>query len=200
MRVLVACEFSGTVRDAFRALGHDAWSCDLLPCEADPKWHIRGDAVDAISMAGPWDLIIMHPPCTALALCGNSTYGRGMPKHAERLKSLDWTAALWNLAVKVCDKVVLENPKNVLGALIGKRTQAIHPWQHGHMEMKETWLWLHGVEPLEETNNVYEEMMKLPKNVRERIHYMGPSENRGHERSRFFAGFANAMAARWGRT
>lgn len=195
MRVLVACEFSGVVRDAFRARGHDAWSCDLLPTEVDGP-HIQGDIINALDQG--WDLIMMHLPCTAIALCGNATYGRGMPKHEERVAAISWTAFIWNRAIQVCGKVGFENPKNVMGKVIGKRTQVIHPFEFGHPERKETWLWLHGLPPLVATNNVYAEMMKLPKRQRERLHYMSPSKNRGHERSRTYEGIANAMAEQWG--
>ena len=196
MRVLVACEFSGVVRDAFDTRGHDAWSCDLLDTE---RWghHMKGDAMEAIRSRS-WDLIVMHPPCTKIALCGNSTYGRGMPKHHERIESIAWTKRIWELAKSVCGKVVMENPKNVMGPIIGKRSQVIHPYQYGHPEQKETWLWLHGLPPLEETNNVYEHMMTLPRKERERLHFMSPGKNRGHERSRFFQGWADAFAAQWG--
>lgn len=196
MRVLVACEFSGIVRDAFRARGHDAWSCDLLPCEGDPQWHIQGDVLKVLGDG--WDLIILHPPCTKIALCGNSTYGRGKPRHNERVDAVAWTVALWERTKQVCPKVCMENPKNVMGPVIGKRTQVIQPFQFGHLERKETWLWLHGLPPLKETANVFQEMMRLPKHQRERIHYMSPRPNRGHERSRFFAGWAKAMAEQWG--
>lgn len=144
-----------------------------------------------------WDMIVLHPPCTAIALCGNASYGRGMRYHARRLESLEWTEKLWRLAVSVCPRVALENPKNVLGARIGKRTQSIHPWQFGHPEMKETWLWLHGLPPLTETHNVHAEMMLLPKCQRERIHYMAQSETRGKDRALTFNGIAKAMSQQW---
>lgn len=197
MRVLVACEYSGTVRDAFAAKGHDAWSCDLLATEK-PGNHLQQDVFEAIGLRG-WDIIILHPPCTRIALCGNSTYGRGMPKHSDRLKQIEWTADLWATA-KMAARIgaVMENPKNVMAARIGKRTQAIHPWQFGHPEQKETWLWIHNLLPLTPTKIVYDEMMQLPRKQRERLHFMSPSVNRGHERSRFFPGIAAAMADQWG--
>lgn len=196
MNVLIACEFSGTVRDAFIAHGHTAVSCDLLATER-PGPHIQGDVLDALE-AKDWDAIVLHPPCTKIALCGNSTYGRGMQKHAERLESVRWTAALWEEAKKKCRRVAMENPKNVMGPIIGKRTQVIHPYEYGHPEQKETWLWLHGLPPLRPTKIVYDHMMTLPKKERERLHYMSPSQSRGHERSRFFQGWADAMAEQWG--
>lgn len=196
MKVLISCEFSGVVRDAFAERGHDAWSCDLLPSERGGK-HYQCDILDAINDR-QWDFIGLHLPCTCIALCGNSTYGRGMKKFKQRLESIKWTQDIWIKAISVCDKVYFENPKNVMGIFIGKRTQAIQPYQFGHLEQKETWLWLHGLPKLVETNNVYNEMMKLPKKDRERIHYMGASKTRGHERSRTFEGIAKAMASQWG--
>lgn len=195
MNVLIACEFSGIVRDAFIRRGHNAMSCDLLPTES-PGPHYQGDMWDILDDA--WDLIIMHLPCTKIALCGNSTYGKGMKKHHERIEAIEWTKATYEKACHVCKKVVLENPKNVMGRYIGKHTQVIQPYQFGHPESKETWLWLHGLEPLQETNNVYDEMMSLPKNKRERIHYMPPSKNRGLDRSRTYPGIADAFAEQWG--
>ncbi len=195
MKILIGCEFSGRVRDAFAARGHDAWSCDLLPSENQGN-HIQGDIWAALRDS--WDFIILHPPCTRIALCGNATYGRGKPKHAGRLEALAWTEALWNAARDCSSRVALEQPKSVLGSRIGKRSQAIQPYQFGHLEQKETWLWLHGLPLLTETNNVFDEMMKLPRKERERIHFMSPSESRGHERSRTFTGIADAMAEQWG--
>ncbi len=192
MRVLIACEYSGVERRAFKEAGHDAWSCDLLESDDDSDHHLVGDVMQAMLMC-KWDLIILHPPCTAIALCGNAHYGKGMPKHRERLQAIQWTLDLWSLAKQVCSKVAMENPKNVMGPVIGKRTQSVHPYEHGHTEMKETWLWLHGLPPLAVTNNVYEEMMKLPRKERERIHFMSPGKQRGHERSRAFPGIAKAM-------
>lgn len=195
MRILVACEFSGTVRDAFARRGCDAWSCDLLPSETEGN-HILGDCMEAIAIG--WDKILMHPPCTALCLSGNASYGRGMPKHAERRKAIEWTAALWRHAKAHATSVMMENPKNVMSAFIGKKTQTIHPWQFGHPEMKETWLWLHNLPPLIPTNDVHDEMMKLPKKDRERLHYASPGVNRWKLRSTTFTGIAEAMADQWG--
>lgn len=195
MRVLVACEFSGTVRDAFISRGHDAASCDLLPTEK-PGPHFQMDCESVIRLG--WDLIVMHPPCTALCLSGNASYGTGMPKNALRIAAIEWTRSLWDIARQHSPKVIMENPTNVLGPVIGKRSQTIHPWQFGHMEQKKTWLWLHGLPPLIETNNVFDEMMKLPKKERERLHYLSPSKERGKIRSVTFSGIAEAIADQWG--
>lgn len=185
MRVLVACEFSGTVRDAFASRGHEAWSNDLLPCENGGR-HIAGDCRDAIA-AGPWDLIIMHPPCTALAVSGNRWYGRNMPRHAERVEAIRWTVALWELAVSCAPRVCMENP---VGVIPMRATQYVQPWEYGHGEVKRTGLWLHNLPPLQPTNVV--------PGREARIHKMPPSPSRSMERSRTYSGIAEAMAEQWG--
>lgn len=135
MRILVGCEESGMVRDAFAAKGHDAWSNDLVPCRRGGK-HLQMDVLKAIVDYGPWDIIILHPECTALALSGNRWYGEGMPRHKERLAAIKWTKHLWNVAklcaVKGC---ALENPLAVIWQHIGQ-PQWIQPWQFGHGETK----------------------------------------------------------------
>lgn len=196
MNVLIACEFSGVVREAFCKRGHNAWSCDLLPTEIKGN-HYQCDIIESFYKKS-WDIIIMHLPCTKIALCGNKWYGYGTPKYPERLQAIEWTKNTYELAKSLCPRVAFENPKNVMGKYIGKRTQAIQPYMFGHMERKETWLWLHGFPCLIETNNVYDEMMLLPKSERERIFYMTPSINRGLERSRTFTGIADAFAEQWG--
>ena len=196
MDVLIGCEYSGIVRDAFAAKGHNAWSCDLLASER-PGQHLQCDIKEAI-MSRSWDFIGLHLPCTKIALCGNKHYGKGMPKNKERIEAMDWTGTVYELAKQFSYKGYFENPKNVMGAVIGKKTQTIQPYQFGHLEQKETWLWLWGLPKLVETNNVYDEMMKLPKQERERIFHMTPSADRGHERSRTYTGIALAMAEQWG--
>lgn len=197
-RVLIGCEESGKVRDAFAELGHDAWSNDLIPSRHGGK-HLQMDVVDAIFDHGPWDLIILHPPCTALAVSGNSTYGKGMPKHHERIGSVIWTRELFRMAKSQCKHVALENPVGVLGEIDGVKPVYIHPWQFGHMEQKKTGLWLHGLPPLHPTVNVYEAMMSLPKNVRQRLHYLPPSPTRAMQRSETYLGIAYAMSNQWGK-
>lgn len=196
LRVLVACEYSGRVRDAFTALGHDATSCDLLPTDA-PGQHYQGDAMEMMQQS--WDLIIAHPPCTALTVAGNSTYGEGQPKYAERLASVEWTVAFWNACKSASQRVCMENPVGVLRRLGNMhKPQFVQPYQFGHMEQKKTGLFLHSLPDLVPTYNVYEEMMKLPKNVRERLHYLPPSPNRWKIRSTTYQGIADAMAMQWG--
>ena len=201
MRVLIGCEYSGVVRDAFIRQGHDAMSCDLLPTES-PGHHHHGDIVPYLVLetlsARKFDLIIAHPDCTAMANCGNSTYGRGMPKHHERIAALKWTAELWELCKIVSPRVCFENPISVLFKHLHIKAQYVHPWQFGHPEQKKTGLALHELPDLKPTKDVYAYMMTLPRKKRERVHFMSPGKNRGKERSRFYTGIAEAMAEQWG--
>lgn len=185
MRVLVACESSGKVREAFRALGHDAWSNDILPADDGSEFHIQGDCVDVIKRG--WDLIIMHPPCTALAVSGNRWYGKGMPKHQERIDSITWTVDLFNMAKEYAPRVAMENP---VGVIPIPATQYIQPWQFGHGETKKTGLWLHGLPKLEPTNIVA--------GREQRIWKLPPSADRWKIRSETYEGVAKAMAEQWG--
>lgn len=184
MRVLVGCEYSGKVRDAFIKAGHDAVSCDLLDTDVQGP-HIKGDVMDAISQA--WDLIIMHPPCTALAVSGNRWYGKDMQKHHERLKAIQWTVALWNHAKANARMVCMENP---VGVLPMPPTQYIQPWQFGHGETKKTGLWLHNLPPLTATNIV--------DGREQRIWNLPPTKDRWKIRSETYQGIADAMAQQWG--
>ena len=195
MRVLVGCEESGTVRDAFRSRGHDAWSCDLLPSRS-PGQHLRCDIFEALQQR--WDLIILHPDCTALSLSGNRTYGAGKPKNHDRIASLDWTERLWLRATSVSPLVALEQPMSVLAERLGSPDCIIHPWEFGHPEQKQTWLWLRGLPPLKPTKVVWAEMMRLPKRERERVQYMAPSPERKRDRAKTYTGVADAMAVQWG--
>jgi hypothetical protein len=145
-----------------------------------------------------WDLIIMHPPCTALTVAGNSTYGEGKPRHVERLLAARWTENLWFQCLDSSEKVCFENPVGVLSRLTAMpKANYVQPYQHGHREQKKTGLFLRGLSPITETENVYEEMMRLPKNKRERLHYLPPSLDRWKIRSKTFPGIAKAMALQW---
>lgn len=189
MRILVACEFSGVVRRAFAARGHDAWSCDLLPSEDRSNRHIVGDARDLLNDG--WDLLMAHPPCTRLC---NS----GVRWLAERdlWADLDEGAALfsafWNAPI---ERVAVENPvmhRHAKARIINYQppAQSIQPWQFGHGETKRTCLWLRNLPPLVPTNIV---------SGREaRVHRMPPGPDRWKERSRFYPGIAEAMADQWG--
>lgn len=201
--VLVGCEYSGIVSGAFRSQGHEAWSCDLKKTEGDANWHMPFDIKLAIQLRPRWDLIILHIECTAMAVCGNRHYGVDTPGYAKRLEAIEWSCEVIRLALQYSDRVVVENPASVIFPVLRKRlgatVQYIQPWQHGHPEQKKTGIALWGVPQIEETNNVYQYMMTLPKRERERIFHMSPSANRGHERSRFYTGFAHAWASQWGR-
>lgn len=194
MKVLILCESSGTVREAFRSLGHDAWSSDILPADDGSPKHIQGDCVDVLEANERWDLIIMHPPCTALAVSGNATYAKGMPKHHKRLESIEWTTKLWKLATNICDHVCMENP---VGVLPFKPTQYVQPWMFGHPESKKTGLWLHNLPKLEDTDNVKEVYDSLPRREQMRLHYLPPSADRWKIRSQTFSGVAQAMAVQY---
>ena len=196
LRVLVACEFSGTVRDAFAARGHDAWSCDLLPSET-PGNHHQGPVQDILGQQ--WDLLIAHPPCTYLANSGVSH----LHKDPARWQQLDEGAAFFKLFLDApIARKCIENPimhKYAKERIGGARpTQIVQPWMFGHPEQKATCLWLDGLMPLRETDNVKAHMMTLPDKDRQRLHYLSPGPDRWRERSKTFQGLANAMAAQWG--
>jgi len=199
--ILIGCEYSATVRDAFRALGFDAWSCDILPTTGDPSWHIQGDILEALR-SRRWSAAIIHIPCTAMGVCGNKHYGRGKPRHHERVEAVRWSKLVWGIGCEQADCVAMENPASVLFPelkALGADVQYVQPWQHGHPEQKKTGLALHNLPRLIETNNVYDHMMTLPRAERERIFFMSPSEDRGLLRSKFYTGIADAMADQWGR-
>lgn len=194
MDVLVACEYSGIVRDAFRRWGHDAVSCDLLPTErAGP--HYEGPVEDLLEWS--WDLIIAHPPCTRLSKSGVRWL------HERNLWSeLDEACAFFRLFLEhPCPRVAVENPiphGHAVQRIGRKYDQIIHPWQFGHPERKPTCLWLKGLPELRPTDDVRETMERLPWKEQNRVHFAGPGADRGKIRSRFFEGVANAMAEQWG--
>lgn len=195
IRVLVACEYSGTVRDAFIKKGHEAMSCDLLPSDK-PGPHYQGDVFDIINDG--WDLMIGHPPCTYLSNSGVTW----LYKQADRWKQMiDGAVFFRTLLDSNISKIAIENPimhkyaKQIIGV---EQTQVIQPWMFGHMEQKGTCLWLKGLPLLVPTNDVKEEMMKLPKNERELIHYLPPSKDRWKIRSKTYDGIALAMSEQWG--
>jgi hypothetical protein len=183
MRVLVACEFSGIVRDAFIAAGHDAVSCDLLPSER-PGSHIVGDV--RYHLYEGWDLMVAHPPCTFLAVSGARWFASRQP---EQRDALSFVAAL---AAADIPRIAIENPVSILSSAWRKPDQIIQPWQFGHGETKATCLWLKGLPKLEPTNIVDG---RTP-----RVHHASPGPDRWKERSRTLPGIAAAMAAQWGGT
>lgn len=191
MRVLVACEFSGTVRDAFGALGHDATSCDLLPT-ARPGKHYQGDVFDIINDG--WDLMIAHPPCTHLAVSGAMHFARKVADGSQQA-ALEFVEQLFAAPIK---KKAIENPVSIISSRIKKPSQIIQPWQFGHAERKTTCLWLEGLPLLTPTNNVQAEMRAKPPNRQNPLYQLPPSPDRWMLRSKTYQGIADAMAAQWG--
>ena len=189
MKVLVGCEESGTLSGAFRDAGHDAMSCDLLPTRGDPNHHIVGDIAHVLRQ-GTWDLIVLHPPCTALACSGNRWYGKGRPRHTERVAALAWTRALWTVATTRAARVAMENPVGVLFPAIMAQVCWVQPWEHGHGETKRTGFALHSLPAL------------VPSNIvdgrRARVHKMGEQRHRARLRSETYPGIARAIVEQWG--
>ena len=185
VRVLVACEFSGIVRDAFAARGHDAWSCDLLPTERRGLLrHFRGDVLFIFETLERWDLIIAHPPCTHLAVSGARWF---KDKQEEQQRAIRFFMAMANAPA---DRVCVENPVSIMSTRYRKPDQIIQPWQFGHGETKATCLWLKNLPKLEPTDIV--------EGREHRIHRMPPGPERWKERSRTYQGIADAMAEQWG--
>jgi len=196
MKILIACEFSGIVRDAFSKKGHDAISCDILTTDSEGK-HYKGDVFDIIDDG--FDMMIAHPPCTYLSNSGVCH----LHTDESRWKKLDEGADFFKKILESnIPKICVENPimhkyaRDRIGGV--KYSQIVHPWMFGHLEQKSTCLWLKGLEKLIETNNVREEMMKLPYNERNRMHYLPPSNDRAKLRSKTYLGIAGAMAGQWG--
>jgi hypothetical protein len=181
MRVLVACEYSGIVRDAFAAKGHYAVSCDLLPTESEGL-HYQGDVRDILY--DKWDMMIAHPPCTYLAVSGARWFKY---RQKEQKEALDFVRLLMNAPI---DKICIENPVSVISTAIRKPDQIIHPYQFGHPESKRTCLWLKGLPLLVPTDIITD-------GIKQSIHRMPPGKNRSKDRSRTFTGIAKAMADQW---
>ena len=190
MRVLVACEYSGVVRDAFAAKGHDAWSCDILDSESEGQ-HIRGDALEELHKG--WDLMIAHPPCTHLSVSGARWFTEGKKPIFLRENALDFVKKLMAAPI---DRICIENPVSVISSHIREADQTINPYQFGHAEYKRTCLWLKNLPLLKETDNVLEETKELPDKIANRIWWLG--SGKGKERSKFYTGIASAMADQWG--
>jgi site-specific DNA-cytosine methylase len=182
LRVLVACEYSGRVRDAFAAKGWDAWSCDLLPSESTAANHYQGPVQDLLCQH--WDLMIAHPPCTHLAVSGARWFKDKQPEQAE---ALEFVRLLLNAPI---ERIALENPVSIISSRIRKPDQIVQPWQFGHGETKATCLWLKNLPKLVPTEVVDGRENK--------VHRMPPGPNRWKERSRTYQGIAAAMADQWG--
>ena len=195
MKILIACEYSGRVREAFRKLGHDAWSCDLLPADDNSPYHITGDVLEQLDKG--WDMMIAHPPCTFLSNSGVSWLYKDESRWEKMRDGANFFKALLSADIPL---IAVENPimHKYSVEIIGRRQdQVIQPWMFGHLERKATCLWLKGLPPLKETQNVKEEMLKLPKNVQQRLHYLPPGPDRWKIRSTTYQGIADAMAAQW---
>jgi hypothetical protein len=183
MKILIACEYSGTVRDAFTALGHDATSCDLLPSDTPGK-HYQGNVLDILY--DNWDILIAHPPCTHLAVSGARWFPSKVNEQAEALEFVR------QLMAAPIPKICIENPVSIISSRIRKPDQIIQPWQFGHGETKATCLWLKGLPKLKPTNIVT--------GREQRIWKLPPSPDRWKLRSTTFKGIAEAMAAQWSNT
>jgi hypothetical protein len=196
LRVLVACEYSGTVRDAFRALGHHAVSCDLLPTDA-PGPHHQGDVVDLLG-AG-WDLMIAHPPCTYLSVSGMHWTARGLRDPQLTEDALAFVRLLMDAPIS---QIAVENPISVVSSRIRKPDQIVQPWQYGHDASKSTCLWLKGLPLLQPTQTVEPRIVNGRKRWGNQTdsgqNRLGPSDDRWKIRSETFTGIAQAMAEQWG--
>jgi hypothetical protein len=195
MKVLVACEYSGTVRDAFIAQGHDAMSCDILPTDI-PGPHYEGSILDLLHLQ--WDLMIGHPPCTYLTNSGVRWLKTDPTRWFDLNDGAAFFKALWTANIP---HIALENPiphKYAIERIGAKYDQLVQPYHFGHREQKATCLWLKGLPPLVHTNNVKVETMALPKAKRNKMFYLPPSADRAKLRSKTYQGIADAMASQWG--
>ena len=195
MKVLVACEYSGIVRDAFAAKGHDAWSCDILPTES-PGNHFQGDVLEHLDKG--WDLMIAHPPCTHLAVSGARWFTEGKKPWSLQIQALDFVRKLLDAPI---DKIALENPVSVISTKIKKPNQIIQPFEYGHDVTKKTCLWLKNLPNLKPTKIVKPDIVLVNGKKMSRMHYESfklPSKERSKVRSKFYTGIAKAMANQWG--
>jgi hypothetical protein len=201
MRVLIACEYSATVRDAFRARGHDAWSCDLLPTEGDPQWHIRGDAIEVANRDG-WDLLIGHPPCTYLSFAANHVWNKP-GREEKRQDAMAFFLALYNAPAARC---CIENPVGLPNRVFRKPNQTVHPSFFGDAHLKRTCLWLRNLPPLDHrptdelfglrTHGPKPEPVYTDKSGKKR--HWTEAGSSGHARSKTHPALAAAMAEQWG--
>lgn len=183
--ILVGFEESQAITIELRKRGFNAFSCDLQECSGGhPEWHLKMDIFEAMKLR-KWQMIILHPPCTFTALCGNRWYWNS----TLRTEGIELCLKSWNEAIKVCDHVALEQPKTIMQKYLGKKTQAIQPWQFGHGETKETWLWLKGLPLLQPT--------EIVDGRENRIWKMPPSKDRQKLRSKTYPGIAVAIAEQW---
>lgn len=195
-KILIACEYSGIVRDAFKEKGFDAWSCDLLPTDT-PGQHYIGDVLDILEEG--WDMMIGHPPCTYLCNSGVSwLYDKEGHRNVKRWEDMYAATDFFQTLLEAnIPKICLENPIPHRYGIGKTYSQIIHPYQHGHLERKATCLWLKGLPKLEVSNDVKEDMLKLPKKLQQRLHHLPPSPDRWKLRSTTYKGIAQAMADQW---
>ena len=191
LKVLVACEFSGTVREAFNKLGHDAWSCDLLPTDVEGQ-HIQGDVLKILNNQD-WDLVIAHPPCTHLTVSNAKNWAE-LQANGKQQAAIDFVEAIY---FSDCPHICVENPVGALStkSKLGKATQYIQPYEFNHPEQKKTGLWLKGLPKLKGTKFI--DVSGLPKKEVQRLHYLGPSKDRWKLRSTTYKGIAEAMATQF---
>ena len=192
-KLLVACEFSGTVREAFAKKGWDAWSCDLLPTDIPSDKHIQDDCLKVIA-SQKWDLIIGHPPCTFLTVSNSKNWAK-LQANGKQQEAIDFVLAIWDAD---CPRICIENPVGALStrSRMGKPSQYVQPFMFNHPEQKKTGLWLKGLPNLTPTNII--DVSGLPKKDVQRLHYLPPSKDRWKIRSTTFKGIAEAMANQWG--
>ena len=192
-KILVACEYSGIVREAFAKRGHDAWSCDLLPTDQPSDKHIQGDVLEIINDG--WDLIIAHPPCTHLSLSG-AKYWAEKRADGRQQAAIKFVEDIWD--AENCPRICIENPVGALTkhSKLGKATQYIQPYEFGHAEQKRTGLWLKGLPKLKGTKFI--DVKGLPNKERHRLHWLPPSKDRWRIRSTTFQGVADALSEQYG--
>ena len=187
--ILIGCEESGVIVSEFRKAGYEAFSCDLQPTRGNPDWHYQADIMEVIPLHY-WDLIILHPDCSAMAVSGNRWYGAGMPKYQERLDAIEWTTALWLTARRHSVRAALENPVSVIFQYLISPVSYIQPHEHGHGETKKTGFALNNLPPLTPSNPVAGRAQLVWK--------MGPSPTRKRDRSKTYEGIAKAIVNQWG--
>ena len=192
-KILIACEYSGVVREAFAKKGHDAWSCDLLPTDQPSDKHIQGDCLEVIA-SQKWDMIIAHPPCTHLSLSGAKFWAEKRADGRQQA-AIKFVEDIWD---SDCPLICIENPVGALTkhSKLGKATQYIQPYEFGHAEQKRTGLWLKGLPKLKGTKFI--DVKGLPKKEVQRLHYLPPSKDRWRIRSTTFQGVADAFADQFG--
>jgi len=194
MKILIGCEESGRVREAFRGVGHDAWSCDLLPCTENPsKYHIQDDLLKVIK-SEKWDMIIAFPPCTHLAISGAKYFPEKIADGRQQA-AIDFVEAIWDAD---CPRIAIENPVGVLStkSKLGKASQYIQPYWFGERQRKKTGLWLKGLPKLVPTDMV--DISKVSEKELNKLYYLAPSPTRALERSKTFKQVALAMSKQWG--